>query len=181
MTRPLKSAFGYEIGSNAAATNPWLTVGIANQQQPIWFVDARLTRPIVSTADTLIPLATRGDVTVELQCAPSLDYQSGDGLRLAVSFDDAPAQIVKLDTWATLQTWERSVADGIRRVTTKHRIDHSGPHVLKYWMVTPGVVLERIIIDAGGVRPSYLGPNESPQLHEGKAAGWPVSASTSRG
>ena len=29
----------YEIGSNPAAANPWLTAGIANQQQPIWFID----------------------------------------------------------------------------------------------------------------------------------------------
>lgn len=29
----------YEIGSNAALINPWLTAGIANQQQPIWFID----------------------------------------------------------------------------------------------------------------------------------------------
>jgi hypothetical protein len=36
--------------------------------------------------------------------------------------------------------------------------------VLKYWYVTPGVVLERIVIDAGGLKPSYLGPPESPRL-----------------
>jgi hypothetical protein len=36
-----------------------------------------------------------------------------------------------------------------------------GAHVLKIWMITPGVVLQRIVIDAGGVRESYLGPPES--------------------
>ncbi|MFT3780820.1 MAG: TonB-dependent receptor [Nibricoccus sp.] len=30
---------GYDIGANPAGINPWLTAGIANQQQPIWFVD----------------------------------------------------------------------------------------------------------------------------------------------
>ncbi|MBL9201574.1 MAG: TonB-dependent receptor [Opitutaceae bacterium] len=30
---------GYELGANAAGTNPWLTAGLANQQQPIWFID----------------------------------------------------------------------------------------------------------------------------------------------
>ncbi len=30
---------GYDIGASGATTNPWLTAGIANQQQPIWFLD----------------------------------------------------------------------------------------------------------------------------------------------
>lgn len=106
-------------------------------------------------------LLSSGEISVELQCAPSLDFQPDDGLQLAVSFDDAAPQIVKLDTWATLQTWERSVGDGVRRVTTNLAVARPGNHVLKFWLVTPGVVLERIVLDAGGVRPSYLGPPES--------------------
>ncbi len=30
---------GYEIGANAAGVNPWLSAGLANQQQPIWFIE----------------------------------------------------------------------------------------------------------------------------------------------
>jgi hypothetical protein len=33
--------------------------------------------------------------------------------------------------------------------------------VIKFWMVDPGVVLERIVVDMGGVHLSYLGPPES--------------------
>jgi len=111
-----------------------------------------------------VNLSSAGELTVELHCAPSLNFQSGEGLQLAVSFDDAPPQIVKLDTWATLQTWEKAVGDGIRRVVTKHTLSDPGQHVLKFWMVTPGVVLQRVIVDTGGVRPSYLGPTESPRV-----------------
>ena len=115
-----------------------------------------------------VHLTSSGDVTVELHCAPSLDFQSGDGLRVAVSFDDAPPQVLKLNTLATLQTWEKAVGDGVRIVSSKHRLEHAGSHVFKFWMVTPGVVLERVIINAGGVKPSYLGPPES--LRIGPAA-----------
>lgn len=36
-----------------------------------------------------------------------------------------------------------------------------GEHTLRYWAGTGGVLLERIIIDMGGLRTSYLGPPES--------------------
>ena len=118
-----------------------------------------------------------GEVSVELHCAPSLDFQSGDGLQVAVSFDEETPQVIKLGTWTTLQTWEKAVADGVRRITSRHTLRQPGRHVLKVWMVTPGVVLERIVIDArpgvagkaGGVRPSYLGPPAT--VRSGKQTG----------
>lgn len=120
-----------------------------------------------------------GDVKVEVYLAPSLDFQSGDGLRYAISVDDEPPQIVKVGTWSPQSNWEAAVADSVRRVSTTHKLAASGKHTLKFWLVTPGVVLERIVIDTApinpaallprgqrpvpGVRPSYLGPPESPR------------------
>lgn len=104
-----------------------------------------------------------GEITVELQCAPSLDFLPGSPLRVAVSFDDEAPRIVPLATDATLRDWEQAVSDAVRRVTTRHTLARPGHHVLKLWMVTPGVVVERIVIDTGGLHPSYLGPPESPR------------------
>jgi hypothetical protein len=106
-------------------------------------------------------LFSTGEVTVETHCAPSLDFQSGEGLRFGISFDNEPPQIIRLGNRPTDQTWAVSVSDAVSRLVTRHRIKKPGHHVLKFWRVTPGVVLERVIINTGGVRPSYLGPPES--------------------
>lgn len=105
-------------------------------------------------------LYSSGNVQVSMDLAPSLDFQSGEGLRIGVSFNDASPQVLRLETWAE-QNWSKAVADGVRRLVSQHHVERPGAQVLKVWMVTPGVVLQRIVIDAGGVRDSYLGPPQS--------------------
>ena len=47
------------------------------------------------------------------------------------------------------------------RTATTHHLAEAGVHILKVWMVDPTVVVQRLIINTGGLRPSYLGPPES--------------------
>jgi hypothetical protein len=61
----------------------------------------------------------------------------------------------------TFSDWEESVRRNINVVSSEHMIAESGPHVLKFWAVDPGIVLQRIVVETGDVRPSYLGPPES--------------------
>lgn len=102
-----------------------------------------------------------GTFAFELHCAPSLDFQPGEPLRLAVSLSDGPPQVVELGTAANERVWDVAVGDGIRRVAVRLPVPRAGAHVLKVWRVSPAVVLQRIVIDTGGLRPSYLGPVES--------------------
>ena len=114
-------------------------------------------------------LTKDGPVKVQVFVSPTLNYQNSEGLRYAVSFDNQPPQTVNIHAGENLQVWEKWVADNINVTTTEHQLREPGEHVLKFWMVDPGIVLEKLVVDAGGLKPSYLGPPES--------TSWPLEAS----
>ena len=85
-------------------------------------------------------------------------------LRYAVQVDDETPKEVKYITdqtgGATPVGWGQAVADAAWKSITNTTIS-PGAHTLRFWALEPGVVLQKIVIDLGGVRPSYLGPPES--------------------
>ncbi|MEP6493469.1 MAG: glycosyl hydrolase 115 family protein [bacterium] len=103
-----------------------------------------------------------GAVTVKAYLSPTLNFSgSKDGLRYAVSFDDQPPVIINAQADTTTRAWEKIVADNIALSSSTHTVPQSGEHVLKFWMVDPGVVLQKIVIETRDIAPSYLGPPES--------------------
>ena len=79
----------------------------------------------------------------------------------AISVDDQKPQVVDSLANNTQRDWERSVINSIRSVQVPVTFEQPGYHTLKFWLVDPGVVLEKLIVDFGGVKPSFLGPPES--------------------
>jgi hypothetical protein len=108
-----------------------------------------------------VHLFKAGKVKVKAYLSPTLDFQNKGGLECAISFDDAKPQRVNLHPDMSVPAWEAMVAANINVLTSEFEISEPGEHMLKFWMVDPGVVLERLVIETGEVRPSYLGPPES--------------------
>jgi hypothetical protein len=106
-------------------------------------------------------LFSPGEVTVRAICGSSLDFVSGRGLRYGVSFDDEAPQIVDIVADHGRAAWEKSVSDNARVGLSHHRLSGTGYHMLKIWMIDPGLPLEKLVVDLGGLQPSYLGPPES--------------------
>jgi hypothetical protein len=102
-----------------------------------------------------------GDFTVDALLAPTLNFVPGRGLRYAISFDDQPPQIIDALAHHTQRDWEATVKDNIRHSQSHHILATKGYHTLKVSMVDPGIVLQKLVIDCGGLKPSYLGPPES--------------------
>jgi hypothetical protein len=108
----------------------------------------------------------QGDLEVEAITAPTLNFVPGRGLRYAVSFDEQPPQIIDLvpEKYAAgdgNKDWENTVKDSARKVKSAHTLPESGYHTLKVWMVDPAVVIQKFVVNTGGVKPSYLGPPEN--------------------
>ncbi|KAI0758973.1 hypothetical protein C8Q74DRAFT_277496 [Fomes fomentarius] len=110
-----------------------------------------------------------GNVTVNTYVSPSLNGL-GDSrpLGFALSIDDGEPQTTYFvpetpkgssapAPWGGVDGW---VANSIIEVPVVLDVQ-PGKHTLKVWMIEPTVVVQKIVIDTGGVKPSYLGPPES--------------------
>lgn len=98
--------------------------------------------------------------------APTLNFVPDRSLRYAVSFDDEPPQVIDIvpqgfDARNGNREWEESVKNACRVVRSTHTLSGPGTHTLKVWMVDPAVVLQKIVVDLGGLKPNYLGPPET--------------------
>ncbi|WP_069811332.1 glycosyl hydrolase 115 family protein [Streptomyces sp. TP-A0874] len=115
-------------------------------------------------------LFTTGPIEVWVHLSPRNNVLPTEGLRYAVSIDDEPPRTVDVtaatgaDDTAMNRQWERNTSDNVNRTVTTHTIAKAGTHRLKIWMVDPTVVVQKIVVDTGGLRPSYLGPPESHRI-----------------
>lgn len=105
-------------------------------------------------------------VRITLVTSPLLNFMPDRDIRLAVSFDDQdPVYLVNVPDgfkvhWSN-HLWAQTVVNQARHCTTWLRLPDTGSHTLKIWMIDPGVVVQKIMMDTGGLKPSYLGPKES--------------------
>ena len=108
-------------------------------------------------------LFTTGKLTVTCYLVPTFPIVTGRGLRYAIGFDNEPPQIVTVG--ADLQTpsrqWSLNVLNASTMGVSNHEIATAGAHTLKIYIVDAGVVLDKIVVDTGGLKPSYLGPPET--------------------
>jgi hypothetical protein len=107
-----------------------------------------------------------GPIDVTAITSPTLNFVPDRGLRYAVSIDNEPPQTVTLvpENYQAQNgnaDWEKAVADNARYSTSHHGTAAPGYHILKVWAVDPAVVLQKLVINLGGLKPSYLGPPES--------------------
>lgn len=111
-------------------------------------------------------LFSNDSAEITLVTSPLLNYMPDRDIKIAVSFDDEkPSYITNVPDkfkvhWSN-PDWAKTVVKQARHIKTTLKISKPGAHILKVWMIDPSVVVQKIIVNTGGVKESYLGPNES--------------------
>ena len=130
-----------------------------------WPVTASTQKPGINSPHLEYVLYTYSldSFNVHAYFSPTLNIHNTDtGLQYAVSVDDDQPLVLSINKEDNnVAAWNRWVANNIIIKTTRHSIPSKGKHVIKYWMVHPGVVLQKLVVDFGGLRQSYLGPPET--------------------
>lgn len=104
-----------------------------------------------------------GSVKLNAYFSPTLNvFNNETGLQYAISIDDEKPQIVSINSDdKDTRTWGNWVSNNIIIKTTNHKISKPGKHTVKLWMVDPCVVTQKIVLNFGDVKQSYLGPLET--------------------
>ncbi|EKJ90494.1 glycosyl hydrolase family 115 [Bacteroides finegoldii] len=123
------------------------------------------TIPVTKTPERMyleydVEMKKTGKVRVDLLLAPTLNFNDNEGLSYAVSFDGDKEQIINFNGHykGDLGKWQ---ANPIIESRSIHQLDKKGKHTLRIRPLNPGIVIEKIMIHAGGLKNSYLGAPET--------------------
>jgi hypothetical protein len=115
-----------------------------------------------------LSLLDSGIYSLEAWFSPTLNFQKDEGLSYAFSIDDGTPQVTNLHKnakdadWTYPAWWNDAVTNNIMKQNVLEMELSAGTHTLRYWVVDPGVVLQKMVLKRKGVvSESYLGPPES--------------------
>ncbi|KAF4551096.1 Hypothetical protein D9617_14g075520 [Elsinoe fawcettii] len=102
---------------------------------------------------------------VTVYMGPALNTHPQRPLKYAISVDAAAPQTIQPVPTTILGNlpgmWSAMVSNAVMTNTTTHDLGTAGKHTLNIWLLEPGLVVQKVVLNLGGVRPSYLGPPES--------------------
>lgn len=101
-----------------------------------------------------------GDIPIIIRFSPTLNFNANKGLSFAASLDNGPEQIINLNGnyKGELGEWQ---AEYIITSKVILRCDKKEKHTLRYRPLNPALVIQKIMIDFGGLKDSFLGAPES--------------------
>ncbi|GHE35184.1 hypothetical protein GCM10017764_18040 [Sphingobacterium griseoflavum] len=107
-------------------------------------------------------ISTIGEGKLMVLTSPTLNYNANQGLRYAVSINGGAEQVININGHyrGELGQWQ---ARRIIENQSTHQFSQAGEYSVRIRPLEQGIVIQKIILDMGGRKPSYLGPPESKQ------------------
>lgn len=122
---------------------------------------------------TFTPTTSAQGLNVTLILSPSLNINPKKPLAYIAQVDDKPEQrrqyVIDQPQPNFPVNWGITVAQNAWYNTTNFGEVKPGKHTLKIWLVEANVILQKVVLDLGGVVYSHNGPPESYRVQSGKA------------
>jgi hypothetical protein len=124
------------------------------------------TQPYTNTPDAEMYLEydfvtdASGEATVHVVCSSTLNFNDYNGMRYAISIDGGEEQIVNVNGHyrGELGRWQ---SEHVISTDTKHQVAKKDKHTLRIRPLDQSLVLQKVMIDFGGLKRSYLGAPQS--------------------
>lgn len=156
---------------------------VVNQEPFTWNLLPEIGRtgdgmtPFPATADGIQPggdsarleydvhLFSTGEIEVSLVLSPRQNVLPSDAGSIGLSVDDGPIETAQITNAVGLKPegslLKKGVANNAHVISKTFQIAQAGSHVLNTWAVDPTVIVQKVVVDTGGLLTSYLGPPES--------------------
>jgi len=142
----------------------WATVenlgsaGKVLQAQPLQatpLLDPKQTQNLGSSIEYDFYALSAATPAITVFTLPTHEVTSLTSLRYGISVDDGPVEVIDFRTVGRSEEWKLNVLrnNAQRHVTTLPI--RPGKHTLKLYAIDPGVTLDRITIDLGGLKQAY--------------------------
>jgi hypothetical protein len=120
---------------------------------------------------TFTPTTAAKGLNLTLILSPSLNVNPKKPLAYIAQIDDKPEvrrqYVIDRPQPDFPVGWGKAVADNAWYNTTNHGAVAPGKHTLKLWLVESNVILQKVVLDLGGVVYSHNGPPESYRVGAG--------------
>jgi hypothetical protein len=86
---------------------------------------------------------------------PTHPINNNFSVRYAVSIDDGPVKVVDIKTFGRSEEWKQNVLSNRAKREIEMPFLNAGMHTLRIYCVDPGVILDEVRINLGGLKKAY--------------------------
>lgn len=152
----IKSASGHTLRLVKGLGYDWNIIQLGEATESL----ADPTSPSAPQIEYELPQIDADSVTLHVYSLPVFPIYKGRGTRFGISVDGQPVQVTNNVPVEYSKSWKDHVLQNGVKATFTFSIDRERKsHTLTLSCGDPGVMIQRIIIDWGGLKETYVGPD----------------------